>query len=165
MLLDRIIELEAQLNVFNSRLRQLDPEFLDTHSKTEVLSFADQLGSASGSATPGPLGILPILAASSSGAFPRSLVSQRSQQAFVSNLKQAMSELDHEDIEIDPMLSSRHVGPAARKRQAAEEKERQELAEGRESKRKRGKAAAASAATWSGGSALPRNGSGNAPGK
>ena len=45
-----------------------------------------------------------------------------------------MNELEHEDTSIDPMLTSRHVGPAARKRQAEEEERRLEE-EAREAKR------------------------------
>ena len=55
------------------------------------------------------------------GAFPRSLTSQRAKNAFEANLKQAMVELETEDHDVDPMMTSRHVGPAARKRQAEEE--------------------------------------------
>ncbi|KAI0755106.1 hypothetical protein C8Q80DRAFT_1299820 [Daedaleopsis nitida] len=59
-------------------------------------------------------------------AFPRCLLNDRNQQVFVTNLRQAIDELDREDPDIDPHLLSRHIGPAARKRQEAEAKERQE---------------------------------------
>ncbi|KAI0700375.1 hypothetical protein C8T65DRAFT_657892 [Cerioporus squamosus] len=59
-------------------------------------------------------------------AFPRCLLGDRNQQKFVSNLRQAIDELEREDPDIDPHLLSRHIGPAARKRQEAELRERQE---------------------------------------
>ncbi|RDX49961.1 hypothetical protein OH76DRAFT_1438336 [Lentinus brumalis] len=59
-------------------------------------------------------------------AFPRCLLNDRNQQKFVSNLRQAIDELEREDPDIDPHLLSRHIGPAARKRQEAELRERQE---------------------------------------
>lgn len=100
MFLDRIVELEAQLNI----------------------------SGASPSATSD--GDAPHI----SGAFPRSLLSQRSLIAFGNNLRQAMNELELEDTSVDPMLTSRHVGPNARKRQAAED-ERKLEDEAREAKR------------------------------
>ena len=59
-------------------------------------------------------------------AFPRCLLNDRNQQKFVANLRQAIDELEREDPDIDPHLLSRHIGPAARKRQEAEMRERQE---------------------------------------
>ncbi|KAI0917401.1 hypothetical protein AcW1_007402 [Taiwanofungus camphoratus] len=67
-------------------------------------------------------------------AFPRALLSERNQKLFVSNLRQAIDELDREDTDLDPFLLSRHIGPQARKRQEAELKERQEE-EAREARR------------------------------
>jgi len=96
LLLDRIIELEQ--NVEQQRRRP-------SHSPN---------GDAAHPVVPPPI----------SGAFPRSLISQRSQQAFISNLKQAMSEIDTEDHDIDPVMTSRHVGPNVRKRQATDEREK-----------------------------------------
>jgi len=51
-----------------------------------------------------------------SSAFPRSLLSSRARAIFVSNLRQAMAEDEAEDHSADPMLSSRHLAPHARKR-------------------------------------------------
>ena len=59
-------------------------------------------------------------------AFPRNLLVDKNQKAFVSNLRQAIDEIDREDPDIDPHLLSRHISPAARKRREAEMKERQE---------------------------------------
>lgn len=60
-----------------------------------------------------------------SGAFPKSLLNARARNSFTTNLRQAMNEDDTED-DVDPLLTSRHVGPAARKRADEEKKERQE---------------------------------------
>ncbi|KAG6336886.1 hypothetical protein ID866_2212 [Astraeus odoratus] len=49
-------------------------------------------------------------------AFPRSLLSSRSRASFVNNLRQAMAEEETEDHSVDPLHSSRHIGPLARKR-------------------------------------------------
>ncbi|TBU44286.1 hypothetical protein BD309DRAFT_958810 [Dichomitus squalens] len=59
-------------------------------------------------------------------AFPKCLLNNANQQAFVANLRLAIDELEREDPDIDPLLLSRHIGPAARKRQEAEARERQE---------------------------------------
>ncbi|KAI6006457.1 FYRN-domain-containing protein [Pisolithus marmoratus] len=48
-------------------------------------------------------------------AFPRSLLSSRSRAQFVSNLRQAMAEEDTDDHSVDPLLSSRHLGPLSHK--------------------------------------------------
>jgi len=60
-----------------------------------------------------------------SGAFPKSLLNARARNSFITNLRQAMNEDDIED-DVDPLLTSRHVGPSARKRADEEKKERQE---------------------------------------
>ncbi|KAI0631970.1 hypothetical protein C8Q77DRAFT_1218536 [Trametes polyzona] len=67
-------------------------------------------------------------------AFPRSLMNDRTQRQFIANLHQAIEELEREDPDIDPHLLSRHIGPAARRRQEIEDRERQEE-EAREAKR------------------------------
>ncbi|GBE85118.1 predicted protein [Sparassis crispa] len=67
-------------------------------------------------------------------AYPRSMLSNRGQRNFVSNLRLAIEESQREDPDIDPLLVSRHIGPQARKRQEAEAKERQEE-EAREARR------------------------------
>lgn len=67
-------------------------------------------------------------------AFPRSLLSVNSQKSFVSNLRQAIDEVDQEDPNIDPMILSRHIGPEARKRQE-EQRRQQEEDEAREARR------------------------------
>ncbi|EPT05068.1 hypothetical protein FOMPIDRAFT_68957, partial [Fomitopsis schrenkii] len=67
-------------------------------------------------------------------AFPRSLLSVNNQKSFVSNLRQAIDEVDQEDPSIDPMILSRHIGPEARKRQE-EQRKQQEEDEAREARR------------------------------
>ena len=67
-------------------------------------------------------------------AFPRSLLSVNSQKVFVSNLRQAIDEVDQEDPNIDPVVLSRHIGPDARKRQE-EQRKQQEEEEAREARR------------------------------
>ena len=64
--------------------------------------------------------------APASGAYPRSLLSTRARNSFVTNLRQAATEADADDEDVDPLLTSRHVGPLARKRAEQEEKERLE---------------------------------------
>lgn len=64
-------------------------------------------------------------APSQSGAFPKALLNARARNTFTTNLRQAMSEEDVDDP-VDPLLSSRHVGPAARKRAEDERKDRQD---------------------------------------
>lgn len=151
--LDRIIELEAKLTIFTDRLREVDPAFVDAHKdKSRSITVA----------IPG------------SAAFPKALVSERSQAEFVANLKQAMSEIEREDTQVDPVLTSRHVGPAARKRQAEQKEHPQEedrrvppsasTETRRASKRQKGNNAAAGAGNQPP-SAAAKNGNGNAPGK
>ncbi|KIJ17557.1 hypothetical protein PAXINDRAFT_72937 [Paxillus involutus ATCC 200175] len=69
-----------------------------------------------------------------SSAFPRSLLSSRARTAFVTNLRQAMAEDESDDHSVDPLLTSRHVGPLARKRAEEEYRERIED-EAREARR------------------------------
>ncbi|KAI6108541.1 FYRN-domain-containing protein [Pisolithus croceorrhizus] len=57
-------------------------------------------------------------------AFPRSLLSTRSRHQFVSNLRQAMAEEDTDDHSVDPLLSSRHLGPLSHKHTDDELRER-----------------------------------------
>lgn len=151
--LDRIIELEAKLAIFTDRLREVDPAFVDAHKdKSRSITVA----------IPG------------SAAFPKALVSERSQAEFVANLKQAMSEIEREDTQVDPVLTSRHVGPAARKRQAEQKEHPQEedrrvppsasTETRRASKRQKGNNAAAGAGNQPPSTAA-KNGNGNAPGK
>lgn len=64
-------------------------------------------------------------AALHSSAFPKSLLNARARNFFTTNLRQAMTEDETED-NLDPLLTSRHVGPTARKRAEDERKERQE---------------------------------------
>lgn len=59
-------------------------------------------------------------------AFPRALQSPHAQTAFQANLHEAMDEVRSEDPSVDPLYSSRHFGPQARKRQLEEMKEREE---------------------------------------
>ncbi|TFY76598.1 hypothetical protein EWM64_g7415 [Hericium alpestre] len=75
-----------------------------------------------------------------STAFPRSLISTRAQTAFASNLREAVEELDTEDTSVDPLLTSRHVGPQARKRREEEMKERaeEEAREARKTSKRKG---------------------------
>ncbi|OBZ71282.1 hypothetical protein A0H81_08683 [Grifola frondosa] len=67
-------------------------------------------------------------------AFPRSLMSTHGQKLFVTNLRNAIDEIEREDPDVDPLLLSRHIGPQARKRQEAELKEKLEE-EAREARR------------------------------
>ncbi|EJC98081.1 uncharacterized protein FOMMEDRAFT_24093 [Fomitiporia mediterranea MF3/22] len=144
ILLDRIIELEERNKVFERHLGQLDPAFVAAHKEAPALA---------------------------TGAFPRSLVTQRQQAAFVANLQQAMVEVESEDPNTDPVLLSRHVGPAARKREAEEQERRQEeeAREMKKQKRSRG-AGPTSSATPQPMSTRSGNGNGsvvagNVPGK
>lgn len=78
-----------------------------------------------------------------SSAFPRALLSARTRATFVANLRQAMAEDDLEDHTIDPLLSSRYLGPLARKR--ADEQQREQVEDDarqarRQTKRSRGAA-------------------------
>ncbi|EIN12963.1 hypothetical protein PUNSTDRAFT_141512 [Punctularia strigosozonata HHB-11173 SS5] len=50
-------------------------------------------------------------------AFPRSLLSDRAKTAFVANMHRAREEVERENHELDPIFSSRHIGPHARKLQ------------------------------------------------
>ncbi|KAI0301209.1 hypothetical protein B0F90DRAFT_360128 [Multifurca ochricompacta] len=74
-------------------------------------------------------------------AFPRALQSSHAQNAFQANLHQALDEVRIEDPSVDPLYTSRHIGPQARKRQLEEMKEREEE-EARDSRKapRRGKA-------------------------
>jgi F/Y-rich N-terminus len=78
-------------------------------------------------------------------AFPRSLQSTHARSAFQANLHEALVEVRSEDPSVDPLYSSRHIGPQARKRQLEETKEREEE-EARDARKaqRRGKGAAAS---------------------
>jgi len=67
----------------------------------------------------------PALPFPPSSAFPRSLLSNRTRTAFVSNLRQAMVEDEAEDHNLDPLLSSRYLGPLARKR--ADDQNREQI--------------------------------------
>lgn len=79
-------------------------------------------------------------------AFPRVLQSLHAQTAFQANLHEAFDEIRSEDPSVDPLYTSRHIGPQARKRQLEEMKEREEE-EARDSRKtpRRGKAATATA--------------------
>ncbi|OCB84970.1 hypothetical protein A7U60_g7924 [Sanghuangporus baumii] len=109
ILLDRIIELEERNKLLERHLEQFDPAFVAAHKEAP---------------------------ATSTGAFPRALVTERARAAFVANLQQAMAEVENEDPSVDPVLLSRRVGPGARKREAEEMERRQEL-EARELKRQK----------------------------
>jgi hypothetical protein len=69
-----------------------------------------------------------------SSAFPRSLSTIKARSFFVSNLRQAMAEEETDDHDVDPLLTSRHVGPLARKHVEDEHRERAEE-EAREARR------------------------------
>ncbi len=77
-------------------------------------------------------------------AFPRALQSAHAQSAFQANLHEALDEVRSEDPSLDPLYTSRHIGPQARKRQLDEMKEREEE-EARDARKapRRGKAATA----------------------
>jgi hypothetical protein len=78
-------------------------------------------------------------------AFPRTLQSTLAQNTFQANLHEALDEVRSEDPSVDPLYTSRHIGPQARKRQLEEMKEREEE-EARDARKapRRGKAATAS---------------------
>jgi hypothetical protein len=78
-------------------------------------------------------------------AFPRTLQSTLAQNTFQANLHDALDEVRSEDPSVDPLYTSRHIGPQARKRQLEEMKEREEE-EARDARKapRRGKAATAS---------------------
>lgn len=75
-------------------------------------------------------------------AFPRTLQSNHAQNAFHANLQEALEEVKSDDPALDPLYTSRHIGPQARKRQLEEMKEREEE-EARDARKapRRGKAA------------------------
>jgi hypothetical protein len=103
----------------NVKMREERNILLDRIIELERQPLAKPNGAASES-PPHPLPPHPT-----SGAFPRSLMSARARNSFTTNLRQAVAEDDMDD-EIDPLLTSRHVGPLARKRAEEEKKERQE---------------------------------------
>jgi hypothetical protein len=70
--------------------------------------------------SPGPLQI-PAPQPSSS-ALPRNLLNARARTSFVENLRQAIAE-DDADEDVYPILSSRYVGPEARRREEEERRE------------------------------------------
>lgn len=61
-------------------------------------------------------------------AFPRSLLASRSRLQFVANLRQAMAEEDADDHSVDPLHSSRHLGPLSHKHTDDEFRERAPMA-------------------------------------
>lgn len=77
-------------------------------------------------------------------AYPRALQSAHAQTAFQANLHEAFDEIRTEDPSVDPLYTSRHIGPQARKRQLEEIKEREEE-EARDARKtpRRGKATTA----------------------
>lgn len=75
----------------------------------------------------------PSAPVNASHAFPKSLLGPKAREAFTSNLRQAMGEDDSGDP-LDPLHSSRHVGPAALRR-AEEERKAREEEEARDSRR------------------------------
>jgi F/Y-rich N-terminus len=76
-------------------------------------------------------------------AFPRALQSSHALNAFQAILHEALDEVRTDDPSLDPLYSSRHIGPQARKRQLEEMKEREEE-EARDARKtpRRGKATA-----------------------
>ena len=84
----------------------------------------------------------PLLPTQPPTAFPRALQSPHAQTAFQANLQEAFDEIRSEDPSVDPLYTSRHIGPQARKRQLDEMKEREEE-EARDARKtpRRGKAA------------------------
>ncbi|KAL5482679.1 hypothetical protein ACEPAI_9273 [Sanghuangporus weigelae] len=137
ILLDRIIELEERNKLLERHLEQFDPAFVAAHKEAP---------------------------ATSTGAFPRALVTERARAAFVANLQQAMAEVESEDPSVDPVLLSRHVRPGVRKREAEEMERRQEL-EARELKRQKRTRPVPGAGPSPGSTPAPiivtRNGNGN----
>jgi hypothetical protein len=62
------------------------------------------------------------LAQPGSSALPRTLLGARARASFVANLREAVDDPDNDDD--DPVLTSRHVGPEARRRHEEEARER-----------------------------------------
>lgn len=89
--------------------RSLPSTLLSSVAYSLILQRIHELETRSEPNTPG----LPF---PPSSAFPRALLSARVRAAFVTNLRQAMVEDDAEDHNLDPLLSSRYLGPLARKR-------------------------------------------------
>ena len=59
------------------------------------------------------MGILPA----HSGGGSRVPFAQRSEAGMMDSVRQAMNEMEYEDMDADPRASSRHVGPNAKRRQ------------------------------------------------
>lgn len=92
LILDRVIELESRLRLYEGHLQQLDPSFLAQHPDA-------------------PAGHPPVSAA---GAFPKALLSQNARAAFVANLHQAMREIETEEAVGDDAASSGGAAPTTR---------------------------------------------------
>ncbi|KDQ62782.1 hypothetical protein JAAARDRAFT_54664 [Jaapia argillacea MUCL 33604] len=98
----------------NARMREDRISFLDRIIELES-------GQSSAPQPPHPQAMFPP-----QSAFPRSLMSAQAKFLFQSNLRQAIHEIETEDHDIDPLLTSRHVGPQARKRRQLEEEEKRQ---------------------------------------
>ena len=117
------LRLSGERNVRLREEREYVPALVDrwrfTHFPSSlILQRIHELETRSESNTPG----LPF---PPSSAFPRSLLSNRTRAAFVSNLRLAMVEDEAEDHTVDPLLSSRYIGSHARKR--ADEEHREQI--------------------------------------
>ncbi|KAF8651972.1 hypothetical protein AX16_004615 [Volvariella volvacea WC 439] len=113
---ERNVKMREERNILLDRIIELESQ---TH--------------AASSGSPPPSGPGPQIAQPSSSALPRTLLDARARTSFIANLRQAIAEDDADD-DVDPILTSRHVGPQARKREEEEARRRQEE-EARELKR------------------------------
>ncbi|KAG9308865.1 hypothetical protein JVU11DRAFT_11324 [Chiua virens] len=115
----RYFELEEKYQDTQTELRLSGERNVKLREERDlILQRIHELETRSESNTPG-------LPSPPSSAFPRSLLSARGRAAFVSNLRQAITEDDAEDHAVDPLLNSRYLGPLARKR--ADEEHREQL--------------------------------------
>lgn len=99
----------------NVRMREERDYLLERIMELESPHHAN--GSPSSSQIPAPQ--------PSSSALPRNLLNARARTSFVENLRQAIAEDDADD-DVYPILSTRHVGPEARRKEEEEWRERLE---------------------------------------
>lgn len=92
---------------------------IETHSilLDRIMELEAQSGASTHGSDPSSQGPL------HTGAFPKALLDARARTAFANNLRSVMHEVDADDV--DPALTSRHLGPAARKSAKEEQEELQ----------------------------------------
>ncbi|KAF8229672.1 hypothetical protein L208DRAFT_160034 [Tricholoma matsutake] len=116
---ERNVKMREERNILLDRIIELENEYsLKSNGRS---SLSPPLSSA--------------LAQPGSSALPRTLLGARARASFVANLREAV---DDPDDDADPILTSRHVGPEARRRYEEESRERfdQESREPRRSARR-----------------------------